>query len=73
MKEGNIKSVFSSSFGSPFSQWVGVFFIYLFIFIWGRRPLGGGGVGGGLKRVSSLCQVVLLGNKAQNFIGLDSF
>jgi hypothetical protein len=67
MNEGIMKSVFSSSFGSPLSQWVGVFFFYLFIFIGGRRPWGG------LKRVSSLCQDFLLGNKAQSFIGLDSF
>jgi hypothetical protein len=69
MKAGIIKSVFSSSFGSPLSQWGGVFFFYLFFFIGGMKPWGVGG----LKRVSSLCQVFWLGNKAQSFIGLDSF
>jgi hypothetical protein len=43
MKEGIIKSVFSSSFGSPLSQWGGVF-LSLFIYL---SLLGGGGLWGG--------------------------
>jgi hypothetical protein len=47
MKEGIIKSVFSSSFGSPLSLNGEEFSFFIYLSLLGGGGLGGGGGGGG--------------------------